>query len=408
MSRVVGSDYSTGQGINFYNVYVDGKAYGQTFCMAPGKSRYVGGHTCQRTITPAKKGSNQAFDVAVTYAYQTMVNEGIIGKNPTSRSRLVGTMVFRWLEYYYGQLEAPTAAYIFKDSLDNRTNASYWRQSNQNVKDAIRISTAAKNLGNKIKNGSKTYEDLVEAGKIWTDEWNFILVNTKVDGNIVTVKFDVTPKVGKAPASVKWKQFDIQCEFGFTCTVKSKKKISANKGRYVVEIDTSKGQTSKTEHQKYGMKVTTAYVDQRNPAAYVMLLNPDVGTRGHQKMFLIKDFVSSYIIQSDIPVDYPNNECLCEEKDGKFTGDYVYYETVDGKTTSTVIKKDDTKVAEEVERKVFPGYVIVKMVMNVIKLNIIKNVYIFVKLLMKMKNINIIVKKKLLIRVVRNVVKVNI
>ena len=56
--KVVGSDYSTGQGINFYNVYVDGKAYGQTFCMAPGKSRYVGGHTCQRTITPAKKESS--------------------------------------------------------------------------------------------------------------------------------------------------------------------------------------------------------------------------------------------------------------------------------------------------------------------------------------------------------------
>ena len=227
--RLVGSDSSTKQTINFYNVYESPTsriAYGQTFCMAPGKESYRnnGEHYCERVITPQKAGANQAFDVAATYAYQTMVNEGIIGANPTIRSRVVGTMTFRWLEYYFGKLDmygttSQVTPYIFRSNLDNRTNAVYWNQSNSYVKKAIEISSAAKQLGVRILNGKTTYEKLVAKGKIWTDEWNFVLVNTKQEGDYVTIKFDVTPKAGKAPKSVRWKQFDITCEYGYTCEV---------------------------------------------------------------------------------------------------------------------------------------------------------------------------------------------
>ena len=70
--RLVGSDSSTKQTINFYNVYESPTsriAYGQTFCMAPGKESYRnnGEHYCERVITPQKAGANQAFDVAANY-----------------------------------------------------------------------------------------------------------------------------------------------------------------------------------------------------------------------------------------------------------------------------------------------------------------------------------------------------
>ena len=352
--RHVGSNRDTGQEINFYNVYLSkstNKAYGQTFCMAPGKQSYRnnGAHTCERTITPAKKGKNQAFDVALTRAYQEMVSKGIIKKSPTAESRVVGTLTFRWIEYYYGKLDkkgttSQTYPYIYTSRQDNRKSSTYWKQSNRYVKLAQKISTDAVKYGNKIKNKSTTYEKLVEKGIIWTDEWDFVLINRKIEGNTVTIKFDVTPKVGKAPKNVKWNLFDIKCEYGYTCKVLSKKKISNNKGRYVVEINTTNGQSSKTEHQKYGLKVTTAYVDQRNPAAYLMLLNPKVGLSYHQKMLLVKNYLSSYIIQTEVPVDYESNECLCEEKDGNFTGDYIYYQTVNGVTSSEIIKENDPRV----------------------------------------------------------------
>ncbi len=354
--RYVGSNNETGRGINFYDVFTSKttrNAYGQTFCMSPGKNAYRnnGTHICERTITPQKKGSNQAFDVAATVAYQQMVNEGIIKANPTTESRVVGILTFRWLEYYYGKLDTGGVTslnypYVYTSTKDNRKNSSYWNQNNRYVRAAQRISTNAVKYGNKIQNKTATYEDLVNDGTIWTDEWDFILVNSKVEGNIVTLKFDVTPKVGKAPESVKWKKFDITCEYGFTCNVLSKKKVSDNRGRYVVEIDTSNGESSKTKNQKYGLKVTTAYVDQRNPAAYLMLLTPSIGQSYHQKMLLVKDFNNSYIIQTEIPVNYESDQCLCEEKDGKFTGDYIYYETVDDVTTSQIIKKDDPRVIE--------------------------------------------------------------
>ncbi len=353
--RNVGNNSESGQTIYFYNVYLSkstSTAYGQTFCMSPGKQSYFnnGAHNCDRTITPQKKGGNQAFDVAATYAYQKMVNDGIIKKNPTAESRVVGTLTFRWLEYYFGKLDkkgttSHTYPYIYTSGQDNRKNSNYWRQSNRYVKKAQEISSSAVKYGNKIKNGKTTYEELVENGTIWTDEWEFVLINRKIEGTKVTLKFDVTPKAGKAPKSVKWKLFDIECEFGYKCKVKSKKKISDNKGRYVVEIDTTNGQSSKTDHQKYGLKVTTAYVDQRNPAAYLMLLTPSVGQSYHQKMLLVKDYVSSYIIQTEVPVDYKTNECLCEEKDGEFTGDYIYYQNINGVTSSEIIKKEDSRVA---------------------------------------------------------------
>ena len=354
--RYVGSNSETGRSINFYDVFTSKTtktAYGQTYCMSPGKNAYRnnGTHYCERTITPEKTGANQAFDVAATVAYQQMVNEGIIKENPTTESRLVGILTFRWLEYYYGKLDTGgstsyTYPYIYTSTQDNRKNSSYWKQSNKYVKEAQKISTNAVKYGNKIKNKTTTYEKLVNNGKIWTDEWDFILVNSKVEGNIVTLKFDITPKAGKAPQSVKWKKFEITCEYGFTCKVLSKKKISENRGRYVVEIDTSKGESSKTENQKYGLKVTTAYVDNRNPAAYLMLLTPSIGQSYHQKMLLVKDFENSYIIQTEVPVNYESDQCLCEEKDGKFTGDYIYYQTIDDVTTSQILKKDDPKVAE--------------------------------------------------------------
>lgn len=348
----VGYDETTGQGIHFYNVYVGGSVFGQTFCMAPGKTSYQNGnHTCQRMVMPQKKGSNQAFDVAATYAYQTMIDEGIIGKDPTTRSRLIGTIVFRWLEYYFGQLDRngssyKIAPYIFTSGTDNRKKSSYWNQSNSYVQKAIEISTEAKKIGEKISKGKTTYEALVANGTIWTDEWDFALVNTVQEGNYVTIKFDVTPKVDKAPKYVKWSKFDITCEYGYQCKVISKKKISENKGRYVVKINTQNGDINKTGNQTYGMKITTAYIDQKNPAAYLMFIRPDAGMQYYQKMLVVKDYVSSYIIQTEIPVNLPETKCLCEEVNGKYTGNYINYVTDEfGNTTIEKIDKNDSRVA---------------------------------------------------------------
>ena len=281
----VGYSDATGSRINFYNITKNGEVYGQSYCLAPAKAMVETSHVCERVISPQKKGSYQASDVAATYAYQQMIKSKYYdGGKQSAQVRLIGTLVFRWIEAYYGKLDVNrngSSVENRKYLWENRRNRSYWNLSNSAVKAALKIAEEAVKVGDKIKNKKATYEQLVKNGTIWEDAWDISIVNTKLEGDYVTIKFDISAKNGHAPEEIKWKQFQITCENGYTCNGKddiTEKKIAdpngGYKGRYTVRINTKNGKPS--ADQKYGIRIKTAFRDNRNPTANMFVVDPQM------------------------------------------------------------------------------------------------------------------------------------
>ncbi|WP_281512650.1 hypothetical protein [Mammaliicoccus vitulinus] len=396
-----GQDYSTKNEINFYNITRHGSVYGQSYCLAPSKNMDPNApHTCERIIAPQKKGRYQASDVAATYAYQLMIKRGIYRGGPSSATltthekniRITGTIVFRFIESYYGFLDTggDYASKYLPYSWANRRSTKYWNVNNYNYQRAVEIAEEAIAVGNKVRDGKKTYEQLVKEGTLWADDWEINVVNTKVEGNIASIKFDISAKNGHAPDTILWKSFDITCENGFECVDVDKKKIADSnggyKGRYIVKVNIENGRDS--SKQKFGIKIKTAFQDNRSPSANMFIVDPE-NIRTDQRMLVIKDYEPSFVIQTELKIDDDsthnscsiddradgkknyygrdgslvtkaqyqeeceeddepegNEKCECEVSNGRYTGNYKYTKTDgNGKKTTKILSKNDSRVS---------------------------------------------------------------
>ncbi len=343
--------------INFYNAYLNGKEYGQTFCMAPSKHSGLSPgayRNCERVVNPTG-GSNQALDVALTIAYQELIKRGVITGDTTVKSRAIGTITFRWLEAKYGVLDlGSTYDYVDNDKYSYQWNnrKTKWNQNDAYVRIAMEVSNYAAKYGDRILHKQTTYEKLVKKGIIWTDEWKFEHVSTEQDGNKATVTFIMKPKYddARAPEYIDWNAFDVTCDkanFGFSCNKSDVTiKKEGNQARFTVVVNTKNGNENAANEAniKFGMKITTAYADKRSPTAHMMYVNP-TSPGYYQKMLLVKNFNNSFYIQTEVNVDWPG-DCECEKVDGEYTGKYIVTKEVDGKTVTETFDYDDPRAKE--------------------------------------------------------------
>ena len=145
----------------------------QTYCMDPGLKAPTNGavYTCRREITPESNSEGpswQAFDVAATWAYQYMVENGLI--SGTDDNRVIGELVFRWLELAAYQLPSKQTTSDGTVALFRRGPAAF-SQADSRVAIATNIYNSALAVGNRILSGS-TYEQIVEEGLIWGVTWD--------------------------------------------------------------------------------------------------------------------------------------------------------------------------------------------------------------------------------------------
>ena len=345
-------------GINQYTMIyydttnADGSSAGKTYCINPGMlapSAATRVYRCNRVINPTESNvggrTYQALDVALTKAYQILYTEGLVGTS--ARERYIGELVFRWLYTNYGGIDQPTtyssaSAVLNKflhrydgDLLDQR-----WYEGNDNVQTAIRIMKEAVSVGNLVYGGTKTYNQLIEEGYLWGDQWSFTTsVNSEnISGNEISMNIHVTA-VGSAPESNYWNNWTITCGNGYTCSITGVEAISNSEANFTVSINTA-GATS----GDYGMILTSSYYDPRDGTANMLELFPTVNPNKVQRMLIVTSGTPS--IDRDTPSgsnpntpgggtpggggetghDHkvePNSSCYCDEA----TGIYHYYET---------------------------------------------------------------------------------
>ena len=172
----------TKYGMNTYVVtnYPGVKAY----CIDPVRINGEGTGTCARRIDPSSSAEGltyQAYDVAVTKAYQMLMEHG---RNTTSPSdRILGEVVFRWIGYKYGVMNTNASfirTSVCGDSSIDKTPATkvlelfnpvyynnYWRNSSYADKElALEIYQASVALGDQIRGGT-TYDQLISNGSLW-------------------------------------------------------------------------------------------------------------------------------------------------------------------------------------------------------------------------------------------------
>lgn len=311
----------------------------QTYCMDPGAKAPKNGftYTCRRQITPESNSEGpawQAFDVAATWAYQYMVENGLI--SPSSDNRVIGELVFRWLELAAYQLPSPNVTSDGTLALFRRGPAAF-SQGDSRVAIATNIYNSAVAVGNRILSGS-TYEQLVEEGLIWGVTWDIKAKSNGPGGSTDSkVVVEVSPK-GNAPDKIYYDSFTAECDNGVVCTI-TDRQVSGNTATLTVSVDRSKASGA------YKMYFNTPYSDSRSASANIVMLQKG----GYQSMLVIAD--------SNLPVNYPNIPTTfhnpripwddipqCEEKNGKY-----YY---DGKEVTS--EDDMVKYSCPVYCKPFP------------------------------------------------------
>ena len=351
-----GSADMSGAGIydmNFYSTLnYDGTLAGKTYCLSPGrrapKNGYV--YSCERVINPTDTNpdkATQAFDVAVTKAYQLLIDNGYSGLSNVDR--YVGELVFRWLSTNYAAGDAGvtySGGATFINLFKHQTNGDVmpvWYRGNADVQKARQIYLEASRVGNLILSG-QTFEQIVEAGEIWSDQWDIAATINSTSSvpsqNKVTYTIRMTVK-GSAPSEIYWDEFSASCENGYQCSITNVNVISDTQADFTVEVNTASGSGS-----DYGLAINTAYYDVRSSTANMLLLRYADSAR--QRMLIIGDSTNRIVPNTDNESsprgshggsrhNVYTNGCSCEtDANGRYTGNYVYNEYKNGVLQNTI------------------------------------------------------------------------
>lgn len=337
-----------------YVLRSNGQSYGmrrydvagyQTYCLDPGAKAPQNGfvYQCRREITPESNAEGplwQAFDVAATWAYQYMVENGLMA--PTVDNRVIGELVFRWIELAAYGLNSPQTTSDGTLALFRKGPAAF-SQRDGRVAIATSIYASAVAVGNRIREGA-TYDQLVQEGLIWGDSWDFKVVDQAFNGNVEAIKLEVSPS-GDSPANIHWDLFSVECTSGVVCAIVDRQS-SGNTATFTISIDKSNSTAP------YEMNIYTAYSDARSASANLLMLQKP----GYQSMMVVADSNLTIVPPSGIPNPPPGNNTFyrrkipvpttpqCTEKDGKY-----YY---DGKEVTS--EDDMVKYSCPVYCKMFP------------------------------------------------------
>ena len=282
-----------------YTYNVAGHSNVKAYCIDPVKKSGVGNANCVRRIDPSSTGSYQAYDVAVTKAYQMLTNDK---RNTTSKDdKVLGEVIFRWLGYYYGIMnkkasftQTPICSrnngmieskYVL-DIFNPDNYGKYWNGSSYGSDSAYAYSVynAAKSAGNRIKSGA-TYDQLISDGTIWGDKYTIDSASQESEGtNVDKIKVKLT--LANDVTSVNWSSFGSGCDNkNVVCATES---VVPSGNSVTITIRVTK--TSNYDGQDYQVYVQSSIYDKRSSSANMIIVSPNDSL---QNMLLVSDS-SSY------------------------------------------------------------------------------------------------------------------
>ncbi len=291
--------------MNFYDTTTAGISGLKTYCMSPaqrgGADAAKTVFYCDRVVDPSDNSDKwrQAYDVALTKAYQTLLSTGHANNPPTQDDRVIGELVFRWLSYNFNQgdnnssFKNPQYAAALKSMflLDaSGQPMSYWNTGDPRYNVALDVYRQAQAAGNEILAG-KTYDDLVMSGpgdtdgKIWGDVYNQVITSTtNGDSEVYTIKIDADSVHG--PSHIYWDMFTGGCT-NSTVTCSATASGSGSSGQIVITVK----KNANYDGQAYGLYYDSAYYDIRSASSNILLLKPASRVNGYtiQNMLVAVD-----------------------------------------------------------------------------------------------------------------------
>lgn len=326
--------------MNLYTATLNGSPI-KTYCIDPVLRNGSGVNRCVRRIDPSSNANGaytQAYDVAVTKAYQILTEDG---RNTTSTAdRILGEVIFRWLGANYGQMTSASHPNAVATSgcgyrivpsqlvsiFSNPFLTAYWNTGNPDFEYGKSVFSEAVAAGNMILSGS-TYEQVVEATSLWNDEYNFNTTYETRDGvTYATVNMTLANDV----QTVYWSQFRGGCSNNTVKCTTTEASGSGNTGKIVIQVT----EAANYDGQPYGIYIDSAIYDIRSSSANMIIVQ---GSSRNQRMLLVADGSSNITSNPDFPSgggrhhtdDNGNrNYCICDES----TGYYVYTDENGNKT----------------------------------------------------------------------------
>ena len=327
--------------MNLYTASVNGTPI-KTYCIDPALRNGSGVNRCVRRIDPSSNANGslrQAYDVAVTKAYQILTEDG---RNTTSTAdRVLGEVIFRWIGSNYGQMANsahPNAVGVGNSECGVAMSAAtllgvftnpflttYWNTGNADYEYGKSVFREATTAGDMILNGS-TYEQVAEAHGLWKDEYTF---NTTYESRDGVIYATVNMTVANDVETIYWSQFKGGCSNSTVSCTTTEASGSGNTGKVVIQIT----QSANYDGQPYGIYIDSAIYDIRSSSANMIIVQ---GSTTTQQMLLVADGSINITSNPDFPAggrrhrtdNEPNNYCICDES----TGYYVYTDKNGNKT----------------------------------------------------------------------------
>ena len=277
--------------------------YVKAYCVDPVRKSGVGAAGCIRRIDPSSSADGltyQAYDVAVTKAYQMLTERG---RNTTSQTdRILGEVVFRWIGYKYGVMNISSSfgSTSICDT-DSRISSStilalfnpvyynnYWRNSSYADKElALEIYQASVALGDQIRGGGTTYDQLISNGSLWGDRYTVTSKTQETVGTNVE-QITVTLQLENDVQNVYWDEFTGGCDnTGVICTTES---VSHSGNTVTITINITK--QAGYDGQNYKVYVQSSIYDTRSSSSNMLLASP---SSWQQQMLLVSDSSSQFV-----------------------------------------------------------------------------------------------------------------
>ena len=281
-----------------YGMYVygvSGYSNVKAYCIDPMKRSGVGTAGCVRRIDPSNAGEYQAYDVAVTKAYQMLVSEG---RNTTSmEDRVLGEVVFRWLGNRFGMMRGymnktnnhtadrvlSTTGEQMSTIFNPNSYSSHWAGRYADADLAYRIYNAAAAAGSRISGGA-SYQDLIDDGTLAGEKYTYTATQETTATNTDEIHVTLTLE-NPGEVAVDWSGFTGGCDnTGVVCT-----SAIINQSGNTIDILITVTKQPGYDGQDYKVYVQTSATAQILSSANMIIVRP---ASDRQNMLLVNDVQS--------------------------------------------------------------------------------------------------------------------
>ena len=310
-----------------YGMYVygvSGYSNVKAYCIDPMKRSGVGTAGCVRRIDPSNAGKYQAYDVAVTKAYQMLVSEG---RNTTSmEDRVLGEVIFRWLGNRFGMMRGymnQTHNYVIGGGtlvttgeemstiFNPNSYGSHWVGHYADADLAYRIYSAAEAAGSRISDRA-SYQDLIDDGTLAGEKYTYTATQETTATNTEEIHVTLTLE-NPGEVVVDWSGFTGGCDnTGVVCT-----SAIINQSGNTIDILITVTKQPGYDGQDYEVYVQTSAYAEFLSTSNMIIVRP---SSDRQNMLLVNDVQSGsgflqggtkvYIETTPGPPD--NNRHVCE------------------------------------------------------------------------------------------------